>query len=931
MELLPKRWVLLVARKIIVPLFPTAPSLMMRFLSLLVFLGLGTALGQTAPGTAASSPTTTVATGSVSPAAPSATVNPDVVRAKLASIAAKLHFFESRFLASNRGPMMTYPDSDIRSIGELNAMPPPDSLWPKSLAQEHIQLVTDLRALKDADAALRSLLKDPDPKIRTLALGALFEREDPQDLPVIAALINDNAATFPAFVLAEDSKESSRPQNVGDVAATLINFYLIAANVAPDPRHNTEYQGEPPARDETAALFARYWAERGKRAACASWSLVKLERATRLTEPILPQNEADVRRAVAEINQLPSPAREWGLLYALYGEIGPDAPYVMPEATIVATAKALGPEALMRFLELKPVSDDPDLAFDPNAPKTPLTGRRNEIYNGIAGLILRNASELLRPSDADALLADSQRDFQGWQDTGEQWVAAANALKGLKDPGKAAADMQAAIGRISLSDIEGQMQQEVLAVGLWKMAGAAQAPYLVNWFYAVLPLGDPNSGADGSWSFLREVKAQGRPDTQDLLKAMVADERFGQAGWPILEQLLPMANEGLAAPLVEARTIYDYQPSANRPDEITELASWRNLLRRRYGLPEVAAVAAAAAKTILTQPVHTENFAGEIMKFTVSDDGHYVGIILETTPDLVEGTEADVRDAATGKLIWQIPMRKSTGWTALSFPPGGDQIFLLDEDGKSSLGNLSAQTLTRGSQITDPNVEDFTLAFDRAAKRMVCAQTNELTCLDTVTGQSIWRRQDGKIPGRGDLVILSPDDQWIAAGGGFNSPSQVHLLDAGNGTVTGTVGQYSDTVNGVAFSADSKSLFTTTATDNPRQWEVGTGKLLREFPYHVGSERGGTGCLNPLAVSPDGRWVAVISIDIPVPEGSINYEHHVGVFEVATGELRWEVHSREGVSIMGFAPDGKTLYTAGSQLVETGKSSVSQLEAWKLQ
>jgi hypothetical protein len=883
----------------------------MKTLSLLVFLGCCMVLGEATTGQAAPNATA----GSATPTAPAGD-DVAVVRAKLADIAAKLHFFESRFIASNRGPTMMYPDGNIRAIGELNSMPSPDSLWPKSLEQEHQQLVADLGALHGEDAALRSLLKDPDPKIRTLALGALFEREDPQDLPTIAALIPDNEATFPVFVLTHGRRraqaESSHPQSVGDVATTLVNFYLIAACVAPDPHNNAEYQGEPPARDETTTLFAKYWAERGKRAACASWSLVKLERATRLTEPVLSQNEADVQTAIAEINQLPSPAREWGLLYALYGETLPDAQYVMPEATIVATAKNLGPDALMRFLELKPVSDDPDLVFDPNAPENRLTDRHNEIYHGIAGLILRHASELLRPGDADALLADSQREFQGWQDTPELWMTAAHALKGLKDPGKAATDMQAAIANIPLN-YNTQMQQEVLALGLWKMAGAAQTPYLVNWFYTVLPLGDQN-GNDGSRDFLREVKTQGRPDTQDLLKAIVADERFGQAGWPILAELLPMASAGLPAPVVDMRTIYNYQLNANRPDEITELASWRNLLRLRYGLPEVALLAASVPKTILTQPVYAEKFAGEIMDFVVSADGHYVGIILETNPEEAEGTKADIRDAATGKLVWQIPMLKDTGWTVLAFPPGGDQIFLLDEYGKSSLGNISTQSLAKGTQVSGPNVDDFKIAFDHAAKRIICVQTDELTCLGTVTGQSIWRRQSGEIPGRGDLVVLSPNDQWIAAGGGDNWPALVHLLDAANGTVTGTVGQYSDTVNGVAFSADSKSLFTTTATDNPSQWDVTTGKLLREFPYSVGDTNE-----NPLAVSPDGRWIAVISMDILVP-GTLTEVHRVGVFEVATGELRWEIHSDQHVSAMGFAPDGKTLYTAGSQL-----------EAWKLE
>lgn len=65
------------------------------------------------------------------------------------------------------------------------------------LAAEQLRLVKELRELSGDQNSLVVLLQHPDPKVRTLALGAIFEREDGRDLPSIATLINDSAPTFP--------------------------------------------------------------------------------------------------------------------------------------------------------------------------------------------------------------------------------------------------------------------------------------------------------------------------------------------------------------------------------------------------------------------------------------------------------------------------------------------------------------------------------------------------------------------------------------------------------------------------------------------------------------------------------------------------------------------------------------------------------------
>ena len=68
---------------------------------------------------------------------------------------------------------------------------------PRELAEPYHLLLPQLVVPEGKTAELEKLLKHPDPKVRTLALAALFIRNDPKLLPQIAALVSDDAETFP--------------------------------------------------------------------------------------------------------------------------------------------------------------------------------------------------------------------------------------------------------------------------------------------------------------------------------------------------------------------------------------------------------------------------------------------------------------------------------------------------------------------------------------------------------------------------------------------------------------------------------------------------------------------------------------------------------------------------------------------------------------
>jgi hypothetical protein len=486
---------------------------------------------------------------------------PDAVQSKVNFIAEHLSHFATRAIIVNR---------------PLREMEIP----PKVFA-EQAQLLADLRSLSHAPDELHRLLKDPGPRVRTIALGALFVREDPQDLPYIAELIGDQAATFSDLHNSERanvsfvpilSSELEGPQTVGQVASAMIHFYLDAVHM--HSVGQTAREGTPAA--ELSLVFERYWTERKDRARCASWFLVKVERATHETEPLQPQYLANVNAVLAQIDDFPSPDREWTLLYALFGETLPRTEYVVSDVALLQAARAIGPAETMKFLLLTPFSTDPDLRFTQ-------ADARGEVFFPISAFILNHAPRLLRPCDGPVLRANAFNNPQHFHGSTPDWIAASDWLLGIKNPVRGAKQLKADFALFPPSPRHwNEWEQMPLAVDLWRLRGTSEKEFLVNWFYGLPPAEILSLGQE----FLRTVDLDARTDTPELFAAIVADPRFNATKWSVLSQLLESAGGGISTPLVPTTEIYSYMPNQFRTDESAVFAAWRNLLRRYYGLPE---------------------------------------------------------------------------------------------------------------------------------------------------------------------------------------------------------------------------------------------------------------------------------------------------------------------------------------------------------
>jgi hypothetical protein len=440
--------------------------------------------------------------------------------------------------------------------------------WPVGLLEEQQGVLRELRAASLDRGALLTLLEDSNPKIRTLALAALFVREDPHDLPLIARLVSDDAPTFPLLTHSLNSMGGRLPlsafessQTVGMVASAMIRSYLSAAG-----RGSSGVM--PVASALPSSVFDEYWAERSSRTRCASWFLVKMRRATRSTSPLQPQYEADARRVLEEINALPLAERAWTLLYVRLDQAQLHA--IVPDSELVTALEAVGPEALMNFLLLRPFSSDPDLGFVGLRPDDPRSG----VFGAMSRLILEHASELLRPIDAEALRANATTDVQLWHGAAPLWLKAADRLQAELNPLRRAAELKVDLARRFANKDPSQPREQVIpAMELWHLRGMVEGPFLVDWFYSL--------DSHPKIFFLHAVDLEMHADTNALLKALVADRRLESIDWLVMKELLGSASRGLGTPLVDIREIL-----ATRP-KVPE--AWRNILRRHFDLvPDVA-------------------------------------------------------------------------------------------------------------------------------------------------------------------------------------------------------------------------------------------------------------------------------------------------------------------------------------------------------
>lgn len=168
-------------------------------------------------------------------------------------------------------------------------------------------------------------------------------------------------------------------------------------------------------------------------------------------------------------------------------------------------------------------------------------------------------------------------------------MIATNALQEAKEnPDAAIAKLRVALAQLPLDQPRGAWNQSVLMGALWQIRGLAAKDELVDWFYRTLahapnPEKSRNGDLDhGPLCLLRAIESANRPETEQLVTAIVADPRFDHTDTPTIVEMMEMSYEDFPVPNgfdLEKINVVD----RSVPQRLLPL--WRNTLRRHYGLP----------------------------------------------------------------------------------------------------------------------------------------------------------------------------------------------------------------------------------------------------------------------------------------------------------------------------------------------------------
>ena len=398
---------------------------------------------------------------------------------------------------------------------------------PKPQADKYKRLIKLVISHDASVPELTKMLKNENPKVRTLAIVALFARDDPGVLHHIASMVDDSSLTFPRpaphatwYPEVESKLPPMEEQTVGEIAEKAVRFYIERAGY---------YYGVKGCKP--LGGFNEYWRIRKDREYCASWFSVRLARASRGISPV-----KDVQEVRELIGKLPEEDQVWTLLW-LYGETGSEK--LVTEGELVQGCKKLGPERLLLMLQRKIPSQDPDLQPRDN---------NNWPYKRMTLFVLRHARELLRSEDSEKLLACErwERDYQKHRITDPTitpWWAVAAAYLRTEDAGKI---LLRAYRRFQ-GEFDSEERSEIM-IALWQLKGESQARFITDWFYNEKP--ERGAFPNCRSHFVKAMSQADKPSSKRIIARIIRDSRFDTIDWQSLETLVRLVNGWLDTPIV---------------------------------------------------------------------------------------------------------------------------------------------------------------------------------------------------------------------------------------------------------------------------------------------------------------------------------------------------------------------------------------------
>ena len=310
---------------------------------------------------------------------------------------------------------------------------PPYRNWPKNEpgVSEYQTLIQNNYSIP----ILLSLLKDHDPKIRTLAAAALAAKGQPRLQQYLGPLLDDQSQTFDEmqlpFSASPFAKTQFLPQTVGAAVLRLVEY-------------------------PNKAAFEQYWTTHANREYCADWFLWQF------------RHKQFAPLALQDIQSVPSPDREMIILWIGMG--GWPLHYDgFPQVEVMAAAKHLGRNRVLAVVRGQPPGSDPDIK--------PINKgwQPGDQYYVMSRFLLSHAKDLLIPSDADLLLTleAEERKRNDWHELRyeQSWLIAA-------------ARLQPERGDQILDEAErNYLGRADIPLARWAIEGLSSLPKVLRWFY----------------------------------------------------------------------------------------------------------------------------------------------------------------------------------------------------------------------------------------------------------------------------------------------------------------------------------------------------------------------------------------------------------------------------------------------------------------
>jgi len=218
-----------------------------------------------------------------------------------------------------------------------------------------------------------------------------------------------------------------------------------------------------------------------------------------------------------------------------------------------------------------------------------------------------------------------------------------------------------------------------------------------------------------------------------------------------------------------------------------------------------------------------------------------------------------------------------------------------DLTGFSALLSDQIARITRLQNDVAPEIEAWATARSRDNRFSITRRGRDGVSLhDSLTGQSLDLSEHSIL-----TVAFAPDGKTFATGG---ADKTVRLWDSITGELRGTFRGHPGSVQAVVFVNDGKELITASRDGSLKRWSV---ELLDELP----SLPSRAVCVNCLAVSNDGRWLAIGTGSWMSPlEGG-----RVVVWDLATETEEVALETPSPVGAVAFRANDRELITGDYQ------------------